>query len=368
VKAGLYLHIPFCKTKCNYCDFFSIPDFSQLDVFIELLQQEIELINNLHPLYDTLYLGGGTPSLLTVAHLEILFPLLREFRFTADAEITLEANPDDVTPEKLLLWKELGINRLSLGVQSLNETELRFLGRRHNASQALKALKWARKAGFDNLGVDLMYALPGQNQADWLATLEAVLTFEPEHLSCYQLTIEEHTLLGKKQARGEFEPATEEQQRAFFLLTSEFLENKGYCHYEISNYARGKRHISRHNTKYWQHAPYLGLGPAAHSFDGQIRRWNVRSVEEYCRLLQEGRAPTAGSEILTATQLHLESLCLGLRTRQGIALTDLTHFPQADKTLASFVQAGLLQVEQGRALPTTEGFLVADSLALMLSE
>ena len=159
--------------------------------------------------FDTLYLGGGTPSFLAAKDLAIIFTLLRKnFVFTADAEITLEANPDDVTPEKLHLWKELGVNRLSLGVQSLNEAELRFLGRRHTAAQALQALKLAREAGFDNLGVDLMYALPGQTEAGWLATLEGVLALQPEHLSCYQLTIEENTPLGKKQAQGEFEPAT----------------------------------------------------------------------------------------------------------------------------------------------------------------
>ena len=174
--------------------------------------------------------------------------------------------------------------------------------------------------------------------------------------------------MGKKQAQGQIEPVGEEQQRAFFLLTAKYLEDRGYRHYEISNYARGERHISRHNSKYWQQVPYLGLGPAAHSFDGRMRRWNVTSVEEYCRLLGEGRAPIAGEELLTETQRRLEALCLGLRTRLGVALADLTPFPQANQTLAGFCQAGLLKVEQGRARPTREGFLVADSLALMLSE
>ena len=319
--------------------------------------------------FDTLYLGGGTPSLLAANEISDIFNQMdRHFILTADAEITLEANPDDVTPEKLRLWKELGVNRLSLGVQSLNDAELRFLGRRHTAAQARQAIILAREAGFDNLGVDLIYALPGQTEAGWLATLQAVLAFEPEHLSCYQLTIEKNTPLGKKQARGEIEPLDEEQQRSFFLLTAEYLEDRGYRHYEISNFARGERHISRHNTKYWQQVPYLGLGPAAHSFDGRVRRWNVSSVAAYCRLLGEGRAPTAGEELLTSSQRHLETLCLGLRTKNGVALADLTHFPQARQTLTSFCEAGLLKIEEDRARPTREGFLVADSLALMLSE
>ena len=253
-------------------------------------------------------------------------------------------------------------------MQSLDEAELRFLGRRHSAVQARQALDLARQAGFDNLGVDLIYALPGQTETGWLATLEGVLAWQPEHLSCYQLTLEEHTPLGQSWVRGEFRPADEEQQRAFFLLTAEYLEARGYLHYEISNFARGESCLSRHNAKYWQQVPYLGLGPGAHSFDGRARRWNVPSVADYCRLLGEGRAPTAGEEHLTAAQRHLEILCLGLRTQLGVALADLSHFPQAAQTLAGCCQAGLLHVDQGRARPSREGFLVADSLALMLSE
>ncbi len=160
----------------------------------------------------------------------------------------------------------------------------------------------------------------------------------------------------------------EERQRFFFLLTAEYLEGRGYLHYEISNFARQEHHISRHNTKYWQQEPYLGLGPAAHSFDGRVRSWNVRSVAEYCLRLEEGRAPTAGEELLTESQQHLETLCLGLRTKNGVALADLTHFPQARQTLTSFCEAGLLKIAQDRVRPTRKGFLVADSLALMLSE
>ncbi len=366
---GLYLHVPFCLTKCRYCDFYSSTDYSHVGAFITSLEQEMRLYCTCHPLFDTLYLGGGTPSLLAAPDLSNIFDKISKyFSLTADAEITLEANPDDVTAAKLRLWQELGVNRLSLGVQSLNDAELRFLGRRHTADQARQAMILARAAGFSNLSVDLIYALPGQTEAGWLTALQAVLEFEPEHLSCYQLTIEKNTPLGKKQALGEIEPMAEELQRSFFLRTAEFLRARGYRHYEISNFARGEHHIARHNTKYWQQVPYLGLGPAAHSFDGRARRWNVASVSEYCHLLGEGRAPVAGEEILTQTQCRLEALCLGLRTSQGVALAAFSHFPQARQTLANLCAAGLLTIEQDRARPTAEGFLVADSLALMLSD
>jgi putative oxygen-independent coproporphyrinogen III oxidase len=366
---GLYLHIPFCLTKCHYCDFYSSTAYSHVGAFITALEHEMRLNRTCHPLFDTLYLGGGTPSLLAAPVLSNIFDKISKyFSLTADAEITLEANPDDVTAAKLRLWQELGVNRLSLGVQSLNDAELHFLGRRHTADQARQAVILARAAGFSNLSVDLIYAVPGQTEADWLTTLQAVLEFEPEHLSCYQLTIEKNTPLGKKQALGEIKPMAEEPQRSFFLRTSKLLQTQGYRHYEISNFARGEHHIARHNTKYWQQVPYLGLGPAAHSFDGLTRRWNVASVSEYCHLLGEGRAPVAGAELLTPTQRRLEALCLGLRTSQGVALTTLTHFPQARQTLANLCAAGLLTMEQEWARPTPEGFLVADSLALMLSE
>ncbi len=302
MRPGLYLHIPFCQTKCPYCDFYSITNKSLMPSWLEALEQEINLCQNAAELsrFDSVYLGGGTPSLLSAKELTgIVTPIQQHFMLTATAEITLEANPDDVTPEKLRLWKEFGVNRLSLGVQSIKRSGARFLGRRHDAAQARHALILAREAGFDNLGVDLMYALPRQTEAGWQATLEGVLAWQPEHLSCYQLTIEANTPLGEKRAQGQLKPVAEEQQRAFFLLTSEFLEARGYLHYEISNFARGKHNISRHNTKYWQHVPYLGLGPAAHSFDGRVDAGITGPWSEYCRVLAEGRAPIAGEELFT---------------------------------------------------------------------
>lgn len=387
---GLYLHVPFCRTKCPYCGFYSTTDTTLISPWLEALAEEISLLRDgekalkksgqgpgvrdqgslwpPHP-FDTLYLGGGTPSLLPDRELTAIFDLIqRHFRFTGAAEVTLEANPDDVTPEKLLLWRALGVNRLSLGVQTLSEAELRFLGRRHSAGQAREALATARKAGYDNLGIDLMYALPGQTEAGWLATLDEILAFQPEHLSCYQLSIEAGTPLAKLSACNKMKPVDEDRQRALFLQTSEYLESHGYIHYEISNFARGEAYAARHNSKYWRHTPYLGLGPAAHSFNGRERRWNLAGVKEYCEALAQGGMPVAGREVLTQEQLRLEILCLGFRTRQGVSLQALKPFPQAVRTLAQYCQAGLLVVEQGRARPTRQGFLVADSLSLMLSE
>lgn len=370
MQPGLYVHVPFCRGKCHYCDFYSCCSQERMAAWLAALAAEIILTKDQdwsHP-FDSLYLGGGTPSLLPPEMLTKVFLALRgHFPFVPAPEITLEANPDDVTLEKLRLWRQLGVNRLSLGIQSLNDAELRFLGRRHDAAQARRAVELARLAGFENLNVDLMYALPGQTMAAWQASLAGILAYRPEHLSCYQLTVAEHTPLGERVSRRELVLPGEEEQRTFFLGTSEFLAAHGYGHYEVSNFALRPQYFSRHNCKYWQHVPYLGLGPAAHSFDGRRRWWNVASVAEYCRQLAEGREPVAGSEVLTDSQLRLETLALGLRTRQGVARAILKHFPQADRLITDLCETGFLEVQQERLCPTREGLVVADSLAMMLS-
>ncbi len=369
MHAGLYLHVPFCRTKCRYCDFYSVcrPEAMatwQQGVMTEISRRREE---GWGPACDTLYLGGGTPSLLPA---ELLAPILEQLRqaftLTPEAEITLEANPDDVTPENLRLWQELGVNRLSLGVQSLAEEELRFLGRRHTAAQAVRALELARRHERLALSVDLIYALPGQGEARWLATLERVLAWQPEHLSCYQLTAAPQTPLGRQVSRGELVLPGEEEQRRLFLATSRFLTDRGYLHYEVSNFAWGEKHCCRHNCKYWLRQPYLGLGPAAHSFDGRRRFWNAASLARYLELLAAGRLPEAGAEVLTEDQAYLEVLSLGLRIREGISLTVLDRFPQGRRLLPELCAAGLLEVRQGRVRPTPTGFVVADGLAAML--
>jgi putative oxygen-independent coproporphyrinogen III oxidase len=366
---GLYIHIPFCKTKCTYCDFYSIPDASLVSSYLAALDAEARLYWEQFPAFDTIFLGGGTPSWLGEAHLAELMEILRRhFAIAPGSEITLEANPDDITAEKLTLWRRMGVNRLSLGVQSFDEAELRFLGRRHTAKQTEQALLLIRAAGFTNIGMDLIYGLPGQTLAAWSETLETALRFSPEHLSCYQLTLAADTPMGKGAARGDLVPLGEETQREFFLLTAEFLQERSYLHYEVANFARGEELVCRHNRKYWTHVPYLGLGPGAHSFAGRRRWWNFSSVEHYCASLNAGGAPVAGQETLTPEQIRLETLYLGFRTKEGVPLSTLREHPQGEVTLVELEAAGLVQVDRGRVTATACGLVVADSLPLRFVE
>jgi putative oxygen-independent coproporphyrinogen III oxidase len=367
--AGLYVHVPFCRGKCPYCDFASGTDLALVADWLKALEQEMGFYGDFAPRFDTLYLGGGTPSLLSANELaDFLAGLQGHFTFAPGTEITLEANPDDLNPQILKRYLELGINRLSLGVQSFHDRELAFLGRRHDASQAMKALGWAREAGFANLGIDLMYGLPGQTMEQWQSNLETALGFLPEHLSCYQLTVEAGTPLGRRQAEGQFQSLPEEVEREFFLFTSRFLEERGYLHYEISNFARGEACRSRHNSKYWNHTPYLGLGPAAHSYRDGGRRWNHRSLKDYCQALNAGEMPVAGEEILTPEQTRLEALYLGLRTREGVGLDLMPNMHRGQVMLQEIVKAGLAEVKENRLIPTREGLVVADRLALGFME
>jgi oxygen-independent coproporphyrinogen-3 oxidase len=366
---GIYIHVPFCTGKCTYCDFYSIADSHLISSYIEALRKEVALYQDFSLIFDSLYLGGGTPSLLDAAQLGALVAgLHREFTFAPDSEITLEANPDDLTADKPALYKGLGVNRLSLGVQSFNEGELRFMGRRHTARQTAAAVGRIRDAGFDNLGLDLIYGLPGQTVAAWLKNLETALSFTPEHLSCYQLTVAEATPLGQMVAAGQVRLPDEDTQREFFLRTGEFLTDRGYLHYEVANFAREERFICRHNVKYWTRVPYLGLGPGAHSFDGRRRWWNFSSVADYCASLNAGQAPVAGAETLTPAQIRLETLYLGFRTRKGVGLETIREQPGGDAILTELTQAGLVRVNRDRVIATASGLAVADGLPLWFSD
>ncbi|MCX5889135.1 MAG: radical SAM family heme chaperone HemW [Deltaproteobacteria bacterium] len=371
--------MPFCQTKCPYCDFYSITSPELIPAYLEALEREAQLYKDTFHAFDSLYLGGGTPSLLNGPQLCALVESLRRpFDFAPDTEFTLEVNPDDVTPEKLRLWRDLGINRLSLGVQSFDEPELRFLKRRHTARQTIRALEQIRTAGFRNLGLDLMYGLPGQSLKRWTETMKTALSFAPEHLSCYQLTIAAGetpappsetpalpTPFARLAARGELTLPDDEAQRDFFLLTGQFLRDHGYVHYEVSNFAKGERYCCRHNLKYWSHTPYLGLGPAAHSSMAGRRWWNHCSLQSYTATLAKGELPVAGSETLTPEQLRLEALCLGFRTREGVALEIIRQFPGWEAVLSELQGSGLLQLTAGRVAATPEGLVVADRLPLL---
>lgn len=364
---GLYVHIPFCGTKCPYCDFYSLTTLSQVPSWLEAIKKEALHYRNCFPFFDSLFLGGGTPSLLGDRDMMDLMAGLQEsFAFSPNAEITLEANPDDVTPSRALLLRDLGFNRISLGAQSFDEGDLRFLRRRHTSVQTEKALEYLLQAGFSNIGIDLMYGLPGRSERDWERNLERALSFAPAHLSCYQLTIAAGTPFGRMLEKGQIAPLMEEEERALFLLTSKYLTGKGYIHYEVSNFARNDRVMCRHNLKYWRRIPYLGLGPSAHSFSNEHRWWNVRCLTDYCRALSEGRAPLAGREDLTPEQQRMESLLLGLRTWEGVE-TDLVAQSENWKAIREWCHSGLIQQHGNRIIPTREGYLIADSLPLLLS-
>jgi oxygen-independent coproporphyrinogen III oxidase len=384
---GLYLHIPFCLSKCPYCGFYSIVQPGSVESFIQALLEEIRIVGSqMLPLpsgerdgvradsrtFDTVYFGGGTPSLLRPEHFEIILKQInRYFNLTYEIEITFEANSGDSDLEYFKDIFSLGINRLSLGVQSFHEKILKFLGRRHTGSQARKAIEDTRRAGFKNIGLDLIYGIPGQDIDSWLETLEIAVAYSPEHLSCYELTIEENTPFALEVQKGTFPLPDEETQREFFIRTSEFLEAKGYIHYEVSNFARGEEYLSRHNQKYWDHTSYLGLGPSAHSFDGARRWWNHRSVEKYLASIERGILPIESFEDLTREQKMLEEIYFGMRTRKGI---DLKRFRQKfgvdlevekAKTLSLLKEEGLITIQNGVLSPTRAGLAVADRLALI---
>ena len=365
-KSGLYVHVPFCKTKCPYCDFTSTTNLSWIPSWIDALLKEPSLHECLFPSFDSLYLGGGTPSLLSAQHLEGLIQGLESgFSFTPDTERTVELNPEDVTPEGLRTLRTLGFDRVSLGVQSLDEADLHFLGRRHGVSDSLRSLAEIRDAGFPNLSVDLMYGLPGRHPQAWTRTLERIRDFSPEHLSCYQLTIKPDTPFFELQRQGELPSLPEDVEREFYTLTCSILEEAGYTHYEVSNFSRGEAFRSRHNSKYWHHVPYLGLGPSSHSFDGRSRWWNVSSVDAYCRAVFDGLSPVQDREVLTEEQLRMERLLLGFRMRDGFPLHVLADCENAPSILRDLEGSGLITLCGDTVVPTDSGFLVADSLPLL---
>ena len=365
---GLYIHIPFCRSKCPYCAFYSIASSSLIPRWLEAFKQEVISCKGRFERFDSLYVGGGTPTFLEHRELACMMEhVFTHFEFDPHSEITIEANPCDLTRGKIYALKGMGFNRISVGVQSFDDHILAFLGRKHTAKEAERALTDLRSLGFENIGVDLIYGFEEQSLEKWIDTLKQAVAFQPEHLSCYQLTIEKQTLFGHMKDQGLFQPLDEEQECSYFLTTSHFLEDHGYIHYEISSFARDEGCYSWHNRKYWHHVPYLGLGPSAHSFDGSDRWWNVRSIRKYCEALKGRRPPVEGYEKLTDEQLRLESISLGLRTEQGFDLKKIPPNPELTGVLAALQAAGFLHVNDGRVIPTKKGFLVADGLAVQLT-
>ncbi len=374
--AGLYLHIPFCSAICPYCDFaVRVGRREKRKRFVDTLLLEIAShAGSPFAPVDTVYFGGGTPSILEPGDLErLLFGVRRTFRpapLPGGTRIYLEANPEDVEEASLETWRRLGVGTLSLGVQSFDDDELRFLGRRHDAAASRRAVELALAAGFESVSVDLIYGLPGQDAAAWRRDLEQAAALGPDHLSCYELEVHRRTTFGKRRARGELLELPDAEQAELFLITHRHLAAAGYDGYEVSNFARSPRHRSRHNAKYWRHAPYLGLGPSAHSFDGHRRRWwNQRLLARWERAVRSGDRPLEGSETLGDSDLALETIMLALRTAEGI---DLARFEQRfgldlvarnQARIERAIDGGLLRQEDGRLVPTLEGLAVADGLA-----
>ncbi len=369
---GLYIHIPFCLSKCLYCDFYSLTSISVVPDFLDALFKEMKMYHNRFNPFDTVYIGGGTPSLLSPERLESILIKVREnFNLMSNSEITIETNPADLHRSFLESMREIGINRINIGIQSFDEKVLDLLGRRHSVKQAISAVETSRKAGFHNIGLDLIYGVPEQDIESWLDTLKQTLAFSPEHISCYQLTLEAKTPLGIRYQAGEFSIPGEELQHEFFMKTSEFLGDAGYIHYEVSNFARGKEHASRHNQKYWDHSPFLGLGPSAHSFQWNQRWWNHRSLDQYLDAINAENLPVEETETLTMEQLRLEALYFGLRTKKGIFLQDFKNqyhydlFTEKKRILAKLEEEGFISIEDGYLYPTQTGLALADSLSLI---
>lgn len=377
--ASLYLHIPFCERKCLYCDFYSIENSAPMESFLASMEREIALSAGYGAgtAFDTVFFGGGTPSLLSPAQLERLLSRLHAtFDIVPEAEVTLETNPGTVTLEKLAAYRALGINRLSIGVQSFREEELSFLSRIHTGREALACVAMARRAGFENLSIDLIYSLPGQTPGQWEETLRRAIGCAPDHISAYSLIVEDNTPLARMVAARQVSPNPAEAEAGLYEQTMTTLEEHGFDHYEVSNYARpGKR--SRHNYAYWSHQNYLAFGPSAHAFWHEAgwetaARWsNVANISTYNEKLTRGELPVAFRETVDARQLMNERIFLGLRS-DGIDLARFagdfgTGLPAPARALAdALVRERKAVMDAGVLRLTRDGFLLCDEIARRL--
>lgn len=368
--AGIYLHIPFCKQACTYCNFHFTTSLRYKDDLVKALVKEAEAEKAYlaGETVHTVYFGGGTPSLLNIAELDLTLENLRKFYPVApDAEITLEANPDDVSKEKAAAWKRVGINRLSIGIQSFYEEELRWMNRAHNADQAKACIENSYAAGIDNLSIDLIYGSPLLSDDMWEQNVQTAIGYGIKHLSCYALTVEEKTPLHKNIVLNKTVDVDSDGQARQFLRLMQWLRRAGYEHYEVSNFSRpGYR--SRHNSSYWKGISYLGLGPSAHSFNGKERRWNVANNNLYIKSINEG-TPQREVEVLTTEQQLNETIMISLRTMEGIDLQKIeTLWGEKEKhrlesDLSKYIRSGLVTVTDQHAQLTDEGMLRADGIA-----
>ncbi len=369
--AGLYIHVPFCTSVCPYCDFaVTITGAERRAAWADGVVREavMHAVGGLE--FDTVYLGGGTPSSVMVERLsEVLTGLRRELGIRGEARLHIEVNPEDVTPENIAGWRELGVCFVSLGVQSLVDAELRYLGRRHTAAEAETAARMLLEAGFETVSIDLIYGLDGQTPDVLRAQLERAIAFGVQHLSCYQLTFHEGTVFGRRLHQQTLSELPAEEEAELFFLTHKVLAEHGLAAYEVSNFAVGRAHRSAHNQKYWDHSPYLGIGPSAHSWIDGRRWWNHRKLRLWQREVDSGRTPAVGQERPSSNQLVLEALMLGLRTADGVDVARVRRLTGIDlaagnlETLERMATAGLAVIDGPVIRPTLEGMAVADTLA-----
>jgi oxygen-independent coproporphyrinogen-3 oxidase len=371
-NAGLYLHIPFCERKCGYCDFFSVTTLDFRDQFVKSLLREIEMISPLyrHLNFDTIFIGGGTPSLLTAHQLSQIWDALdKSFHIVQTGEFTIEANPGTLDKEKLQNFREIGFNRLSMGAQSFNPEDLKFLERIHSVEDIYQNFEAARDAGFANINMDLMTAFPGLTPKKFLFTLQETVSLQPEHISCYTLIFEPGTPFYRKMNRGKLVQLENEQEAEFYQITLDYLNEHGFTAYEISNFSRDKQWKCRHNLKYWDHHPYLGLGPSAHSFVSPKRWWNKKSIAAYVKKVSAGSIPVEREESLSPESMEFEYVFLHLRLRDGLRFADFQErfnhdfLQKYDEALQKLADNEMIIQDDRRMRLSAKGWLFADEVS-----
>lgn len=367
--SGIYIHIPFCKQACHYCDFHFSTQLGKKEVMLLAIKKEIGLRKDefKNDIVETIYFGGGTPSVLTTTEIEILVKAVQEnYKVAENPEITLEANPDDLTNDKIIELSNSPINRLSIGIQSFFDEDLKMMNRAHSSKEAVKSLSMATQY-FDNISIDLIYGIPGMDNNRWKANIEKALSFELPHISSYALTVEPKTALKKFIEKGIVANVDDEQAQAQFSILVDILEKHGYINYEISNFGK-QGYFSKNNTSYWQGKKYVGIGPSAHSFDGQHRSWNIRNNPKYIKALQENLLPME-TETLSKTDRYNEYVMTGLRTIWGVSLKKIelnfgeTYLDYLNMQTKKYLENHLLFVDDGKLLATKKGKFLVDGIA-----